>query len=305
MTDNQTLKDDVYFPKQEDFEFLLIKPYDTSKFRHDDPDYKHFICNLDIYKTIKTSSDKFFNDISNAMDLKFMEKRNKPYALNTQIVWETYDHIYELIEITLMPDDLPVEIYNGVSNILKTDYQHVFGNSVMIKTKIDADSDEMKMVNCGVKDLDELLENRVRHRGVRVDDDYDTDEITWYYNDPSKMIDDFMTKEFIFVEKIFLLHNLQIYYTKGDKMDFEKIIGCGYDQLIILTKITDEFYGNFTIKEFNQMKKLLEPSCKCPIVCPDEWKEPSEELKKQLDETKQKYIFNKYRALSKAIKLYT
>jgi len=295
-------KQEVFFPKQDDFKFMLIKTKDISDIRPDNPEYKHFICNLDIYEEISTSSTDFFEKICKALDVDKMKARNQPFSLHTQHIGSTSKYIYELIHFDLMPKDLPVEIYNGVGNLLKTDYQHIFGNVVMIKTKVPVDKMEVEMIDCGRKDLHDLLENRIRHIGVKVDDDEETEEFNWYYEDPKNFIEEFMVNDHKFVEKAFLLHNLQIYYTPGKKMNMERLIGEGYDQLIVLTKLTDIFYGNFSLEEFNDMIKLLQTDC--PLECPKEWKEPSEELDKKLKEENRKFIFNKYRALWKAKEMY-
>ena len=297
MTENNQ---EVFFPKQDDFEFLLIKSTDISNIRFDNPEYKKIICSLDnVYETIKTSSDNFFNNIAKYLEV---DKFKNPFGLNTQLIGTTKEYIYELIHIDLHLNDQPVEIYNGVANILKNDHQLIFGNSIMIKTLIPVDKDYITMINCSKNDLHELLENRVRHLGVSVDDDGELNEINWYYEDPSKMIDDFMMNEFIFVEKAFLLHNLQIYYTKGTKNDMKKLIDDEYDQMIVLTKLTDYYYGNFDLVEFNNIINLLKTEC--PLSCPEDWKEPTKELREKLESEKRKFIFNKEKALDKAIKLF-
>lgn len=302
MSDKTSIKEEVFFPKQKDFKFLLIKPKDISNIRPDNPEYKHFICNLDIYEEIFTTSDDFFEKMGKALDVDKMTERNKPYSLHTQYIGSNSEYIYELIHFDLMPKDLPLEIYNGVANLLKTDYQHLFGNAIMIKTKIPVDKVEVEMVDCERKDLYNLLEDRVRHIGVKVDDDGETEEFNWYYEDPKKFIEEFMVNEYKFVEKAFMLHNLQIYYTPGNRMDMKKLIGEGYDQIIIATKITEQFYGNFTLVEFNDIKSLLDSEC--PLECPEDWKKPSKELEERLKEEKRKFIFNKYRALWKAKEIY-
>lgn len=301
MSDNQD--SEIFLPPQEHFKFLLIKTKDISKLRTDDPDYKHFICNLDIYEEISTSSDKFLELMADKMNIKYFEERSQPFSLHTQSIWSTSKYIYELIHIDLLPKDIPEDIYNGVANLIKNDLQHIFGNAIMIKTQVPQDKIEIKCVDCTRKDLSDLLENRIRHIGVKVDDDGDIGEFNWYYEDPTKFIEEFMIQDHKFVEKSFLLHNLQIYYTPGNNKNMEKLIGEGYEQLLIMTKITDNYYGNFTLEEFNSIIKLLKSEC--PLECPLEWKKPSNELEKKLKNEKRKFIFNKYRALYKAINLFT
>lgn len=293
---------DVHLPEQDKFTFLLIKPKDISNIRPDHPEYKHFICNLEIYEEITTPAKDFFENMGKALDITKMKNRNKPFSLHTQHIGATKTHVYEMIHFDLMPKDLPIEIYNGVANLIKIDYQHLFGNALMIKTEIPEDKIEVKIVDCKRKDLYELLDNRIKHIGIKVDDNGETEEFNWYYEDPSKFIEEFMVNDHKFVEKAFLLHNLQIYYTPGNKTDMNKLLGENYDQLIIATKITDDFYGNFTLKEFNDIKKLL--NSECPLECPSEWRKPSKELELKLNKEKRKFIFNKYRALWKAKKIY-
>lgn len=293
---------EVHFPDQSNFKFLLIKNKDISNIRFDNPEYKKIICNLDIYQEIETSSNDFFENINKYLNLDYFRERNKPFGLNTQVIWSNDKFIYELIQIDLRPDDLPVEIYNGVANILKNDQQHLFGNALMIKTHIPLDKDYVEMTNCTLNDLHDLLENRIRHIGVKIDDDNETEEFNWYYEDPSKFIYEFMTQDHKFVEKAFLMHNLQIYYTPGNKDNMEKLINDKYDQMIILTKKTDEFYENFTLNEFKDILDLL--NSECPLECPEEWKIPNKELKEKLDLEKRKFIFNKYKCLYKAKNIY-
>lgn len=288
----------VHFPEQNDFKYLLIKSHDISNIRPDDPDYLHFICNLDIYEEKSTSSKDFFYNITESLKIADFEKRDKPFSLNTQVIGEFKGYIYELIHLDLLPNDLPTEIYNGVGNVLKNDMLHIFGNVIMIKTQVQEDKNFVEMVDCSRKDLYNLLESRIRHLGVKIDDDGETEEFNWYYEDPSKFIYEFMVQDHKFIETSFLLHNLQIYYTPGEKDDMERLIGEKYDQMIIMTKKTDYYYGDFTMSEFKDIIKLLKSDC--PLECPEEWKEPDEELKKKLETEKRKFIFNKYRALWKA-----
>ncbi|ADO67394.1 hypothetical protein crov360 [Cafeteria roenbergensis virus] len=301
MSDNN-LPTEIYLPSQKEFKFLLIKPADISNIRYDDPEYKHFICNLNIYEEITTTSSDFLDNMGKALKVHEMKLRNKPFSLHTQYLGTTCAYLYELIHFDLMPDDLPVEIYNGVGNLLKNDYQHLFGNAIMIKTSVPIEEDDVELIDCTRTDLYNLLENRVKHIGVKIDDDNEIGEFDFYNEGPSKFIEEFMINDHKFIEKGFLLHNLQIYYTPGKKMDLIKLIGEGYDQLLIMTKLTDHFYGNFMMTEFNDIKNLL--GTECPLECPEEWKTPSAQVETKLKENNRRFIFNKYRALWKAKQIY-
>jgi hypothetical protein len=163
------LSNDIYFPNQDNFNFLLIKPKDISQIRFDNPEYKKIICNLDIYQEINTSADDFFENLNKFLELDYFRNKNQAFSLHTELVWTTSEHIYELIYIVLPPAYNPLSLYNGVANIVKKDHQHIFGNVVIIKTQVPHDTISVNMVDCSVNDLHNLLENRVRHIGIKIE----------------------------------------------------------------------------------------------------------------------------------------
>lgn len=278
----------IIFPEQESFEIIVVKPYDITPIKYDDPNYKEILCNLKIYETKKCNSSNFFDDL---VDLLEIEKFKK-VSLNTQLIYTDESYHYEMIHIDLMPDDLPVEIYNGIANLLKTDYQHIFGNCVLMKTLVPKDSDIVKVVNFSLNDLNYILGNMVNHIGVKIDDDGEIEEFSWYY-EPDKVKEDFFIEEPIFKELAFLGHNLQIYYTKGNRNDMSRLIEDNYCQMMILTKLEDNKYGNIKLWEVNDIISLL--NSECPIDTPEEWKKINENENK-------KNFFNKYKALYRAKK---
>lgn len=290
--------EDVYFPEQENFKCLLIKSHDISNIRFDNPEYKKILCTLDIYEDFEVSHDNFFKKIGEKLNLKDFVKKKMNFSLNTQLVDTTYNYLYEIIHIDLSLNNLPVEIYNGVGNLLKNDKQHIFGNVVLIKTEVKDTNEITRIVDCDRNELHNLLERRIRHYGVMVDDDNEVIEFDWYYEDPKKIIDEFMTDEYKFIECSFLKHNLQIYYTPGNNDNFERLINDKYNQMIILTKKTNEFYSDFTLKEFKDILALLKTDC--PLDITDDL---NDYIQQKVDEYKKvgrKFIFTKHRALIKA-----
>jgi hypothetical protein len=277
---------------------LVIKSKDISGIRHDNPEYKKIICSLDIYEEIETTSDEFFDKMAEKLELKKFQDRNQPFGMNTQLIGSTKEYLYEMIHIDLNPKDTPVEIYNGVGNLLKMDLQHIFGNVIMLKTAVKVNNDITKIVDCNRKDLHDLLDSRINHLGVSVDDDGELNEFNWYYEDPSKFINEFMTQDHIHVERAFLKHNLQIYYTPGKKDNMKRLIDDTYDQMIIMTKLTDYFYGNFTLDEYNDIISLL--ASDCPLEIPEKWEEENKKKIEELKEQRRNFVFTKYKALWRA-----
>jgi len=286
-----SIESDVYLAKQENFKCLLVRRNDISNLRPDDPDYRNMICGLDIYESVECNSENFFDIMADKMELRSL---NRNFSLNTQEIWVDENYIYEMIHMDLDLKDLPVEIYNGVANVLKRDYQHIFGNILLLKTYIPPNDDINKIVDFTKSDLNVLLENRVKHIGVKIDDDGEMEEFTWYY-EPDKIINDFFSAEEKKIECMFLNHNLVIYYTKGEKSGLEKLIDDKYNEVIIMTKVSEEHYGNVRLWEIKLILELLKTEC--PLETPEEWIKPNDELKEKLDMERRTFRFNKFKAL--------
>lgn len=279
-------------PQEESFLGLLIKPHDISKYDFRSPDYKGILMNLDIYESVKLSPENLGNELYEKLEMFDYSQ----VTVNSLGIWETEKYLYEMVHLDLPLNYHPVEIYNGMGNLLKTEHTHIFGNLILVKSEINIYDENIKMIDCTKEDLEMLLTSRVRHYGVRMDLDNEIEEFEFWY-DPDKVLKEFFPDGKSFVEDIFLKHNLQIYYTKGNNPILEKIIGCKIEQFLILTKITDHFYGDIRLNEVNKILKLLKTEC--PKEVPSEW------LEEKKDKHNRNIIINKYRILEKAIKNYS
>jgi len=283
------MDDKRLLPQEQSIKGLLVKPYDISNFDYRNPDYLNMLLNLDIYEEIKLSPESFGNELYQYLDMKDFSQ----VTINTQGIYQDKEHLYELIHLDLPIKYHPVEIYNGMANMLRNDMFHIFGKAVLVKTE--TKNDRLKMVDCNKEDLKNILLSRVKHKGVTVDLDGEIQEIEFWY-DPKQKIEEFIPESKKFQEDMFLLHNLQIYYTEGTNPIIEGILGKKIEQMVILTKITDNFYGDFTLEEFNKIVKLLKKGC--PKMVKEEWKEEKK------DEHNRNIVINKYNVLDKALREY-
>jgi hypothetical protein len=278
-------------PQEETFKALLINPYDISKFNFKSPDYREILLNLDIYQEITLSPKTLAEDLYTLLNLSDFSQ----VSINSMALWETKDYLYEMIHLDLPLQYLPTEIYNGMANLLRNEMFHLFGKVILVKTQINCHDDSFKMVDFVKKDLEDLLINRVKHYGVKLDLDGELEQFEFWY-DPKDELNKFFTDGKSFTEVSFLNHNLQIYYTKGSNKVLEKLIDTKIEQVLILTKITDEFYSNFTLEEYQKIIKLLKSEC--PLETPTEW------LEEKKDTYNRRILINKYRVLEKALKEY-
>lgn len=285
------MDDKKLLPQMKSIKTLLIKPKDISGFDYKNPDYRQLLLNLDIYKEQEIQPESFGNQLYQILEMKDFSQ----VSVNTQAIYSDKNYMYELVHLDLPIKYHPMNIYNGMANLLKNDLFHIFGNALLMKTRLNPNDNSTIMVDCTKKDLDTILLSRVKHRGVTVDLDGEIEEIEYWY-DPKTKIEEFIPEGKNFQEDMFLLHNLQIHFTRGDNPIFEKILGEKIEQMIILTKITDNLYGDFTLEEFNKILKLLEKDC--PKLCKEEWK------KEEKDEYNRNIVINKYRVLEKALKEY-
>jgi len=274
-------------PQEQSFTGLLINPHDISTLNFKSPDYREILLNLDIYQEITLTPQNLAEELYSGLNLNDFSK----VSINSMTLWETPEYLYEMIHLDLPLDYLPEKIYNGMANLLKNEINHIFGKVILVKTKLSLDNDNYQMVNCTKKDLEDILINRVRHYGVKVDLDGEIEQFEFWY-DPKETINNFFPDGHSFIEDTFLQHNLQIYYTKGTNKIMENLIHTKTEQIMILTKITNDFYGNFTLDEFNKIVKLLKNNY--PKETPAEW------LEEKKDEYNRKIIFNKYHVLNKA-----
>jgi len=277
------MDDKKLLPQDNSINTLLIKPADISNFDYRNPDYKELLLNLDIYEKVEIKADSFGNNLYEYLDMKDYSN----VTINTQAIYQDNTYLYELIHLDLPLKHLPVEIYNGMANMLKNDIYHIFGKAMLVKTTAD-----LTMVNCDKKDLEKLLLARVKHKGVTIDLDGEIEEIEFWY-EPKQKLEEFFSEGKTFTEDVFLLYNLQIYYTKGDNPIIEDIIGEKVEQLMILTKNTDTIYGDFTLGEFNNIINLLKKGCS--KITKEEWKEEKK------DKYNRNTIINKYTVLKKAL----
>lgn len=272
-------------PQEKGFSCVLVRPYNINHLNYNDINYRDSLLNLDIYENISLSSDNFETELYNYME---MEKFDS-VTINSMTLKCESNIFYEMIHLDLPLKYHPLEIYNGLGRLLSNEIFNIYGNIILIKTKYEGDN--MEIIDFEKSDLDYILKSRVNKKAVVMEIDGEINEIEWG-GDIDKELKKWFPDGKEFIEDIFLKHNLQIYYTRGENNILYDLIGVGVEELFITSKLTENIYDDFSIEEFNKIRKLLG---KIDKITPEEW------LKEERDENNRIKIINKYTILERAL----
>lgn len=265
----------------DDYEILLIKPnyVEDLDFRH--PDYVEMIMNKNCFEKIESTIDQFENIISCNFDFTSNKNRN----LITKMIHEDQDYLYELIYLDNQIHT--VDTYNGIGSLLTSDELKVWGNALLLKTKVDILSDSMKMDKCKISDLYNIFVNRKYHYGVILEDG---EWIECKFSNIDEQVEDYFINNPKKEELGFLRHNLNVYYTKSDKgINIGKLINEKVDQCLIFSKMNDQILTNISVDEVKKILSLSEKMENFNVV--------SDDMKEEKDELGRDILKNKYRIL--------
>lgn len=236
------------------FSFLHIDINDISFLNWSDPYYLDKILNLDIYNLVTTNSETFLEDIAQYLNLK--NSNNINYMIETQIVAELPEYIYEILYINNI-DNKP-EYKNDIGTLLMLNGDKIFGNIILLKTHLPNDS--MLFVDSHKTDIKLILESRIKTKVVIYEDDKWLEKTVI-----GNLIDyanDFFDDTYLKIEKSFLKHNINIWYEKDninkkDSINNKNICGKLLDtpisKCILFTMLTDDCRGNITLDEINKI----------------------------------------------------
>ena len=129
--DNQIVMENV-----NNFKFLNILINDISSFNWLDPNYLDKLLKLDIYNIVTSSSDNFLNDI--VKSLNFDDTINMNHMIETQVIAEFPEYIYEILYINNIKNDDKYK--NDIGSLLMINGDKIYGNIIILKTYLPNDS---------------------------------------------------------------------------------------------------------------------------------------------------------------------
>lgn len=285
------------------FQVLLVKKGKVNHIPWESSQYLDILFNLAIYQPIKTNPSIFLITLAESLETN---KENHS-DVNTSIVFESPSYIYEMIYINYGEYQIPeseIDNENEFGTLINTRGNKVFGNILITKTKIDENSNSMKFVNMEMDDLYQVFKSRAEHKGV-VYEDGEFKEYIWKGDKSSfkDVLDEvFDGEKPKHIEFPFLLHNVNIYYRslnkeKYDKHVLGKLVETPIYQCFIMTYLTNDLFGNITLKEVKDIIYLSNVL--------KEYKPDKDLMKDEFDEFNRKIIKNKYRILNRTMEKYS
>ena len=254
--DNTNNYTQLVFENQNNFNLLVISNNCLDSLKWSDPDYLNKITNLDVFKIITTSSNDFLNHVVEYLDVN-THNNDSNVMVQTQLIAEFPDHIYELIYINNIPKN--DQIKNDLATLLITNGETIYGNVLLLKTFVPiTNTKQLLITDSSVDDIKYILENRIKTKAVIYDGDWKQIDLIGPLED---YVNDFFENEsYLKYEIPFLSHNINIWYQKLDGATNKNICGKLLDKSIYkciwFTMISDEYRGSLTLNEVEKIIKL-------------------------------------------------
>lgn len=273
------------------FQVLLIKPNDTSMFDFNNVNYITDLMNLDSLQVIETSSD----DIGRVLVENLNPSNLDNTIAVTNICYESKEALYEICFLDLPKDKKTKNNYNDLATILDISKEKIYGNAIILKTHLPEDNYSMKLIDSNKNTIKTILESRVNHKGVFINDEGEMTEMVFRDIKPKlkELFDDYehVTK----FETAFLKHNFTMYYDKNSlenqnnlvtKIAENKING----DVFITSMVTKELFTDITKEEVNKILKISN-------FDQSHWKASEKDDEHEKDSLDRNIIKSKYRIL--------
>ena len=300
--------EEIKMETNEMFECLVIKPGTIKNVSWFDPKYLDKLIELDLFESVQVNADNFIKIL--ATKLQVPECKNVDLYVKTEIVGEEPYYVYELLYMDL---EKVTEFHtetnlNELGGLINTNGDQIYFNAILFKNHLPSLSDSMRLCTVTKNDIKQLLFDRINTKIVIYDDGYKETTVSGDLNNYAK--DFFDNEPFQKIEIPFLMHNINIWYTKYDIPNTTnktnttnttnkicgKIINKQIDKCIWFTMKSDEYRGNLSLEEVN---KIIYLSNKL-----NTYQTPEKLLEEKNDSFGRKIIFNKYKALDYMYNLY-
>lgn len=183
---------------------------------------------------------------------------------STALCMENNDFIYQLCYLSLKDNDKEddEEMINGLASYLTMDSQSVYGNCVLICSKI-LETGICATHDINIDDLVNLLYKKINHMGIRIDTSGEVSEVEF---NKQNMDSVFGLSDYKYLELPFLKFNLIMYVREGSTdtinkkatllFGSKKILG----DVIVLSKSSENEYIDLDLALFKKMLIVAEGS---------------------------------------------
>lgn len=287
--------DDLQFEKKGDFDIMVIKPNNIEKYDYNNPGYIVNLVKQPFVEITKTSSDKFLDDLAVQLDIDNFESEDR--NIETNVVYDKSGYFYEILYLKVTSKMAKPETENQFSSLICTDDKKIYGNMILLKTKMPNDETSMSLIDIDKSDLFEILDSRVNTKVVVLEDD--EYRIETVRGDMDVFCKNLFGEEYYKKKEImFLNHNLNIWYITNEygTDEISNLVDGKVEIAVFFTMISEEYRGNITLEEINKIVKLSNVM--------DNFSLKKEWVSEEKDSLDRKIIKNKFRVLEYAWKEY-
>ena len=300
-SDNEYIKLD----NTEPFQVLVVKINKIEDRDWTKSSYLKDLTNDTFCEYVNINSDNYIEKVG-----VFLETYKYAYPeINVHLISEETDYIMEIMYINVLDDYKTPENKNDFATLLCMEGHIIYGNAIITKTHIPSQiiyKDDMKDIeykmqytNIDALSVETMLHHRANTKVIVYDSDNESYEEKTIFGPLDKFAESFFEEaQYTYIKKEigFLKHNINIWYSLhrygslnvfGNLLDSTERV----DKMIVFSMWTDNYRCNFTLDEFNKIKKL---SKKINI----DYILPNELIEETRDKINRVVIKNKYRILN-------
>lgn len=270
--------------KSYDFNCIVISPESIKEISWIDPNYSKKLLQLSCVKVVQTKISNMIEMIADKLETD----KYKNVSIKNEIFADEYtdnNYIYEILYI-----DMKEGIENELASLLNINGDIIYGNAIIIKSKLDVLTDSMLIDSISTNDIERVLYDRVYTKIAVWNDKWMEERVIGDLNDYAKIF--FDDEKFEKIEFGFLMHNINIWFIKSDNNDNDilgNLINENIEKCIVFTMKSDEFRGNLSLDELNKIIYLSKKM--------DNFNIPNKYNEEKIDEFGRKIIYNKYKIL--------
>ena len=161
--------------EESSFNVLLIKPNDISMFDFNNVNYITDLMKMDSLKVIETNSD----DIGRVLAENLNPTNLDNTIAVTNICFEQKEELYEICFLDLPKENKTQDNVNDLATMLDISKEKIYGNAIVLKTHLPENNYSMKLIDSTKDTIRSILESRVNHKGVFINDEGEMTEMTF------------------------------------------------------------------------------------------------------------------------------
>ena len=131
----ESIPDDIKLENTEDFSFLVIKPSKINNLDFNNPGYLNELIKQDTISVVKSSPDKFIENIGVLLDVNNFAPEDMNVTKN--ILYDKSEYFYEVLFLDVKNENNKNEnLENQFASLIDIENNKIYGNMLIIKSYI-------------------------------------------------------------------------------------------------------------------------------------------------------------------------